>query len=929
MDDSDQPSPGLNTAFNNGDADLSRVVENLTVQALREYDDGPLTPPAQRSSNENDLGTEENNLVVLDPDHPLMARFQKALRDQLTKREQKLTLETRETKYQLEKSKKEREDLGVELYGLQQELAKNQMFLEKEHDNYNDTSQNRKLVEQDLDETRDAYRKFQKQLDEELQKFRDLQQERDNLKLRIFYMSNAKEDIRGDIAVIRRATEKAETDKAKFEIEKQRQDMIVSRLEEKEAKIKEDISLYEWQLHNQLKQTKAVKSQLIEARMETEAIEKEKNQLMQNWTSCLIGMKRRDEANSQMNSAIRAQKQKFDSTIAEIESYKKSINKEQERNESLTLVINQRKSEQKNLDKTLKLNKEKKDVLQQEFSAFDRALKETMNQLNSINSDKVQNTNLLNQSQREIEALSQEKVKLEDEIFKKLQDKLTADKAAQYTDKLRKEQKEKLRDMERSLVKLENEIAKARLDALQTKTINESFEREIKMLQSEIDDKNKIISKSESEIRQRVLIIEHKQGQIDLYNKKIEALIEKAGGVELGPLEVEEKNLNREIDDMVTKIMELEQKWLREQNELVKLVKDRQNKEVELKNQKNNFIVLTTKKMRIEKNIESEQTNIKQLNKSLDHLRLQLEKLNKYIFKEMETKENLEKNNDLTALDFNERIKRAEKETIQIQDKLETVKQEKEQLLKDLIDVDEQIMVWERRIELAKEMKAAVDSEAGQGEIREMKFEIHRMTVRYDDLRNQQEKLIRQMEAAVLRRDTIMTRGEYTQKNPQIVTQGKLQREIAEIAKKIKATSLETSRIESEIRLLKDKQQQLATILEDKQQVLKTLHESDEAKNSELDELGRKKQENMEELLMKQRRVKYYDQLKQGRYTLLAKKDDLNEQETNKQLDRLRSLGTIVSKLGEEYPNLQPIIRKVESSIQVRLNQEEEGMEKI
>ena len=44
---------------------------------------------------------------------------------------------------------------------------------------------------------------------------------------------------------------------------------------------------------------------LAEARLETEAIEKEKNQLMQNWASCLIGMKRRDEAHAQMNSAIR------------------------------------------------------------------------------------------------------------------------------------------------------------------------------------------------------------------------------------------------------------------------------------------------------------------------------------------------------------------------------------------------------------------------------------------------------------------------------------------------------------------------------------------------------------------------------------------------------------------------------------------------
>jgi coiled-coil domain-containing protein 40 len=97
-------------------------------------------------------------------------------------------------------------------------------------------------------------------------------------------------------------------------------------------------------------------------------------------------------------------------------------------------------------------------------------------------------------------------------------------------------------------------------------------------------------------------------------------------------------------------------------------------------------------------------------------------------------------------------------------------------------------MAWEKRIQIAKEMKAAVDSETGQGEIREMKFEIHRMKVRYSDLMKQQEKLIREMEATVMRRDSIVTRGDFTQKNPTIITQGKLQREIVEIQKKIKET---------------------------------------------------------------------------------------------------------------------------------------------
>lgn len=97
------------------------------------------------------------------------------------------------------------------------------MLLEREHDKYNDTNQSRKLLEKELNETRDGFRSYQHQVNEELRKVRDLQMERDNLKLRIFYMTNAKDDIRGDIAVIRRATEKADLDKAKFEVDKQRQ----------------------------------------------------------------------------------------------------------------------------------------------------------------------------------------------------------------------------------------------------------------------------------------------------------------------------------------------------------------------------------------------------------------------------------------------------------------------------------------------------------------------------------------------------------------------------------------------------------------------------------------------------------------------------------------------------------------------------------
>lgn len=38
-------------------------------------------------------------------------------------------------------------------------------------------------------------------------------------------------------------------------------------------------------------------------------------------------------------------------------------------------------------------------------------------------------------------------------------------------------------------------------------------------------------------------------------------------------------------------------------------------------------------------------------------------------------------------------------------------------------------MLWERKIQLAKEMREMVDSETGQAELKAMKAEIHRMEV--------------------------------------------------------------------------------------------------------------------------------------------------------------------------------------------------------
>lgn len=124
-----------------------------------------------------------------------------------------------------------------------------------------------------------------------------------------------------------------------------------------------------------------------------------------------------------------------------------------------------------------------------------------------------------------------------------------------------------------------------------------------------IVEKNEIITRSEQEIKRRVLLIEQKQNQIDLMNKKLESLKEKAGGIELGPLELEVLNLQKSIQQTEKEIFDLEQTWLKGQNELVHLTNEKDTLEKEIDSMKLKHTILTSRKLRTESNYSSKFLN--------------------------------------------------------------------------------------------------------------------------------------------------------------------------------------------------------------------------------------------------------------------------------------------------------------------------------
>ncbi|KAI8501057.1 Coiled-coil domain-containing protein 40 [Branchiostoma belcheri] len=544
----------------------------------------------------------------------------------------------------------EREDLGVQLYGLQQELARNQMNLERKHDAYAGVHQAKQQAEEKLEGVRLTYKDVQQNVLLERTTGAKLQTETENLATRLLYMQNAKEDVRSDIAVMKRAAEKADTEVAKAELAKKQQDLYIDRLVDVVDDLREKIALYEAQIAAQTEETKAAREAVSEARTEIDAINLEKKQLFQQWTSSLIGMRRRDEAHAAMNQALDDQRQRVLSLETEIDGYKKSITKEQEKNETLTMVLNKTESDISTTRKLMAQSQTKQEAIKAEYTTYTRALHETEQALNRATTDRTLRLNELNALRKQIEREYQEKVNLEDAIMEKMRSQLTMDKAALYTKKMTSKLRQRKKQLEAEVAKVENEISRDILEISYTTSRIKRLQKTMEELDEEIRMKNDMISKSESEIIKRNAVIERKQGVIDQYNKRVDQLLTSTGGEELGPLEIQIKAMNKQIEDRQAEIMELQQFWLRQQGELVKLTKDREEQSKDLERLKKQLSILTQKKLRIESEIEGHQREQKDIDQSISNMRNDMVKLNTLLTKENKLKEGMQQRSLFNAV---------------------------------------------------------------------------------------------------------------------------------------------------------------------------------------------------------------------------------------------------------------------------------------
>lgn len=862
----------------------------------------------ERPEEEDDVDEYFDNLREpshLPADHPLMKRLQEALKTQLSGELVRVDLQLREKEEHLKKLRKQKEDTGVQLYGVQQQLAQMQVNFEKTHDNYNIIERYRKEAEEQLQVLQEEYEKKKVEVEDQNKKVLKAQDELNHINRTLKQVEEYNNQMKSEIAVSRTTTYSAEVSVVGLEKMKKKQDVLIDHMNEEIRRLNEQHTLLEAQLKSQREQTEAAKNTLKEAAEEMEKIGLSKKDLMNDWQEYLRGMQRRGELLQTIETEINKQREQETHIDAELNGYKNEINQETHRSEKLVEQLEKNKLELETLKKKMEEHRNKKDKLDERYRILRDSQNATEEESNKLD---IELKNIRDQKsviEKNIMRLHQETKALLEDIMNNLSEQTIIEKRANNLVKKAKKMQMVISEKQAEHQNGKNEIARVKIDVLNTKQWIQVLKGKKSDIDKELTEKENMIKDFDKLIRQNHDELEKKQLEVDKLNREYAKLTKDITDDSAGPDEAKLNSIERDIAKFDGTISTMERDWITLQTRFVD--SQTQLEEVTKNNldYRTKLTILEQRKLRLNGGGDSIQKEIVALEISLKNLRTEMNRINVLLDKNRNAYRDLIDENRHLERDFVKRLEELESETSQVQANIDKIKQDKQKILDDIVEAERQILLWERKIQLESEMQKTIDPNVGQKEMQEMKKEIHRMELKLEDLRKNQEKLILEMERAVSKRETISIK--YQPRIENKVSKSSMPKIINGLRSTLKNTTQSTQQLAGSIAQRRD---ELQKVQDESRNLYSNIQAIEQDERRSAYEIVSKKLDNFRlqwMLLKNQNLAKRYDEVTTRKFKPSARSDqlqsDLNaERETNAYLSKL------IEDITSQNPHLQRVL---------------------
>lgn len=228
---------------------------------------------------------------------------------------------------QLENSK---EEVGVQLYTVQQQLAEHQMKFEQGNENLALVQKYRHECEQKYGSLNEIFGRKKFEVEDMIKKFVKSQDELSKLNRAIKQAESFNHKMKSEISVTKRTTYRAEENIVNLEKDKLSQDFYLDSLNEEIKNLNEKSIILTAQLISQKEEKGQAQKTLQEAQIEIEKILNSKRNLLELWQKNLFKMQRADNGLQAVKEATKQQLEVNVQIKTEINGVSNEIRKEED-----------------------------------------------------------------------------------------------------------------------------------------------------------------------------------------------------------------------------------------------------------------------------------------------------------------------------------------------------------------------------------------------------------------------------------------------------------------------------------------------------------------------------------------------------------------------------------------------------------------------
>jgi chromosome segregation ATPase len=714
---------------------------------------------AANDNGDNDEDDGNEFYEHLPADHPHLRRFQVSLENQLKAEEDKVRLLYKEKSEDSKKLKRQREEIGIALYSLQQQFSNVENAFNEKYSQCRALEEQVKQEENRLTEELKMYNDKTTSVKEQEKMVFQSHEDLNQLNSMLQYVETYNLQVQSEIKVTKTTANKVEENIVNQERKKKEQDFFIDMLEMRLKNLTEKKLLYEAQLKSQQEETKEARANLMEANEEIRNIMERKRNLLKDLEKTIFNLRSKDNAKATVLKNIEEQEEEKLKLLSQINRYRVLIRNENEKSnelsENLRLLERKLSSVNAAIDE---LNK-KHERLENKRAFIESSILKTKQEIDNL-------TKIDQSLNFELDVINKNKVKLlnearalQDKNLIVLSNKETHEKQGMNLAKANQRLNKEMFDVSVEKDSKSNEIIRVQIDKINVESQNTKLNNKLQLMNDEISKLEDEYNKKSARIKTNHKALEKKQLEMDKLNKIYGELMKNKKGEDEGEFEVAIDKLQTQVRKLRKDIRLKEAEWLTKKQDLVKKETYLNSISEECVDKRSKRLILDRKKLRLNSNYAIHEKEIKEIEFSLKQLReYEMVKFGRLLGKNMNMNNVLEHQIFDVEIQFKEKLTAMENESVKLEMQIEVLREEKADTLSQILETERQIHLWERKIQLQEQMQKIIKPVSGNKDIEDLKSQIHRQKLVYKKLLAEQEEVIKNMERSVQRRDFIKVR---------------------------------------------------------------------------------------------------------------------------------------------------------------------------